>query len=131
MLDKANYAPFTGTYQPFITTPRFDIFHHRNVRNPKMGHPKEMFTAWYRDEDVPRPVCEVILYPNPYGIYVEWVHVCEEYRRHGIATEVVAALEEKFGTLDMGGATDAGEAFVDSYREAYPEKKKPRKRSRK
>lgn len=133
MPSKENYAPFTGTYKPFIKTQRFDIFHHRVVRNPKLGHPREMFTAWYRADDVPRPVCEVILYPNPYGVYVEWVHVCEEHRRYGIATEVMAALEAKFGTLDMSGATEAGEAFVEAYREAYPEKKKQpaRKKSRK
>lgn len=122
MAKKPNYAPFTGTYQPFIKTQRFDIFHHRVVRNPDLGHPREMFTAWFHGEDVPRPVCEVILGPNPYGIYVEWVHVCEEHRRKGIATEVVRALEQKLGALDMSGATDAGEGFVAAYKK--PNKKK-------
>jgi hypothetical protein len=122
MLEKTDYTPFTGTYQPFIKTKRFDIFHHRVVRNPKLGHPKEMFTAWFHGEDVPRPVCEVILWPNPYDIFVEWVHVCEEYRRQGIATEVLRALENKLGALSMGGATVAGEKFIASYKK--PVKKK-------
>lgn len=116
MAKKPNFAPFTGTYQPFIKTQRFDIFHHRVVRNPDLGHPREIFTAWFHSDDVPRPVCEVILGPNPYGIYVEWVHVCEEYRHQGIALEVMQALEEKLGPLDMTGATDAGEEFVAAYR---------------
>lgn len=124
MEKKADYSPFTGTYQPFIKTKRFDIFHHRVVRNPALGHPKEMFTAWFRGVDVPRPVCEVILWPNPYGIYVEWVHVCEEYRRKGIATEVVRALEQRLGALDMSGATDAGEKFVAAYKPSIKKKKK-------
>lgn len=116
MTKKADYMPFTGTYQPFIKTKRFDIFHHRVVRNPDLGLPKEMFTAWFHSEDVPRPVCEVILWPNPYGLYVEWVHVCEEHRRKGIATEVVQALEQRLGALDMSGVTDAGEKFVAAYK---------------
>lgn len=116
MAKKPDYTPFTGTYQPFLQTERFDIFHHRVVRNPKVGLPKEMFTAWYRDDDIPRPVCEVILWPNPYGVYVEWVHVCQEHRRQGIATEVLAALENKLGPFDgLSGATDAGEKFVEAY----------------
>lgn len=132
MPTKADYRPFTGTYQPFLQTQRFDIFHHRVVRNPKLGYPKEVFTAWFRDEDVPRSVCEVTLFPNPFGLYVEWVHVCEEYRRQGIATEVMRALENKFGALDMSGATDAGEAFVDAYRENKSQvKTKKRARSKK
>lgn len=123
MAKKADYMPFTGTYQPFIKTKRFDIFHHRVVRNPDVGLPKEMFTAWFHSEDVPRPVCEVILWPNPYGIYVEWVHVCEEHRRKGIATEVVRALEQRLGALDMSGATDAGEGFVAAYKKPIKKNK--------
>lgn len=124
MEKEKNFQPFTGTYQPFIKTKRFDIFHHRVVRNPDLGHPKEMFTAWFHGEDVPRPVCTVILWPNPYGLYVEWVQVCDTYRRKGIATEVLHALETKLGALDMGGATDAGEKFVAAYKPVKQKKKK-------
>lgn len=127
MEKEKNYQPFTGTYQPFIKTKRFDIFHHRVVRNPKLGHPKEMFTAWFHTVDVPRPVCEVILWPNPFGLYVEWVHVCEEYRREGIATEVLHALEEKFGPLVMCGVTDAGAKFVAAYTPIKKNKSNPNK----
>lgn len=102
-------------YKPFIQTARFDIFRHRVVRNPKQGLPRDVFTAWYRDDDVPRPVCEVVLFVHPHGIYVDWVHVCEEHRRQGIATEVVTALENKWGKLTLFGATDAGEKFVAAY----------------
>lgn len=110
---KPDFSPFTGGYSPFIQTKRFDIFHHCVVRNPNAGYPRELFTAWGRAYDSPpRPVCEVVLWPNPYGLYVEWVHVDEQHRRMGIATEVLRALREKLGKLDMAGATDEGENFV-------------------
>lgn len=105
-------------YKPLLQTKRFDIFHHQVVRNPKMGLPKDVYEAWYRDEDVPRSVCEVTVWAstNPHlGNYVEWLHVCEWYRRQGIATEVLEALEKHLGQLSFDGATDAGEAFCEAY----------------
>jgi GNAT superfamily N-acetyltransferase len=102
-------------YEPFAQTKRFDIFRHRVVRSPDVGLPRDLFTAWYREEDVPRPVCEIVLFVNPYGVYVEWAHVCEKYRRQGIATEVLAGIEKRWGPFDMSGATPAGEKFVAAY----------------
>lgn len=102
-------------YQPFAQTKRFDIFRHIVVRNPEQGLPRDVFTAWYRDEDVPRPVCEVVLFVHPMGIFVEWVHVCEQYRRQGIATEVLEAITQRWGPLDMTGATPVGEKFVETF----------------
>jgi GNAT superfamily N-acetyltransferase len=110
---KPDYSPFSGTYSPFLQTARFDIFHSHIVRNPNAGHPRELFTAWERAYDgYPRPLCEVVLYPHPYGIFVEWVHVDEDHRRHGIATEVLCALRKKLGKLDLAGGSAAGDAFV-------------------
>jgi GNAT superfamily N-acetyltransferase len=102
-------------YEPFAQTKRFDIFRHRVVRSPNVGLPRDLFTAWCRDDDVPRPVCEVVIFVNPYGTYVEWVHVCENYRRQGIATEVLAGIEKRWGPVDMSGVTPAGEKFVAAY----------------
>lgn len=117
---------YTGEpYKPFIQTKRFDIFKHRVVRNPEQGLPRDVFTAWYRDEDVPRPVCEIVLFVNPRDIYVDWVHVCEEHRRQGIATEVVTALENKWGKLTLFGATAAGEKFVAAYSQRNNKPPKP------
>lgn len=111
-------------YSPFLKTKRFDIFKHRVVRNPKQGLPRDMFTAWHHSEDVPRPVCEVVIYPHTvFGNFVEWVHVCEEHRRQGIATEVITAIEQTYGALVLTGATKVGEKFVAS----YEKKKKPTK----
>lgn len=107
-------------YEPFLKTKRFDIFHHYVVRNPKQGLPRDVFTVWYRNEDVPRPVCEVVLFFNPIGNWVEWLHVCEEHRRQGIATEVMRALEKRFGKLTAIGATTAGEKFVAAYTKKKP-----------
>lgn len=119
-------APAKEIYSPFIKTKRFDIFKHRVVRNPKQGLPRDVFTVWHRNEDVPRPVCEVVLFFTPYGIWVEWLHVCEEHRRQGIATEVLRALEKKFGEITASGATTAGEKFVAAYQKK-PVKKKTTK----
>ena len=116
---------FGEPYAPFVQTKRFDIFRHRVVRNPEQGLPRDLFTAWYRDEDVPRSVCEVVLFIYPHGIYVEWVHVCARYRRKGVATEVLTALQNKWGPLSMSGITDAGEKFVAAYNRKNNKKPKP------
>lgn len=134
-------GPFTGTYCPFIQTARFDIFHQHVVRNPAAGHPRELFTVWGRRyDDMPRPVCEVVLHPNPYGLWVEWIHVDEEHRRNGIATEVLRALRKKLGLLTITGATVVGENFVaarEKFINSRPDraptttrKKKPAKKCR-
>jgi GNAT superfamily N-acetyltransferase len=107
-------------YEPFLKTKRFDIFQHHVVRNPEQGLPRDLFTVWYRDEDVPRPVCEVVLFFSPIGNWVEWLHVCEEHRRQGIATEVMRALEKRFGKLTAVGATTAGIKFVAAYTKKKP-----------
>lgn len=98
-------------YRPDVQTKRFDVFLQRVVRNPALGVGRDVFTAWFRDEDVPRPVCVVTLFCN----YVEWIQVCEHYRRRGIATEVLEGIEAIYGVMSMDGVTDAGEAFVEAY----------------
>lgn len=49
------------------------------------------------------------------GNYVEWIHVCELYRRQGIATEVLKALQEHLGQLSFDGATESGIGFCEAY----------------
>jgi len=108
-------------YAPFLKTARFDIFHHRVVRNPELGVPRDMYTAWFHSEDVPKPVCVVTIYTyellepkenSQFSRFVEWVEVTSDHRREGIATEVLRALRDKLGYLSLSGATDEGEAFV-------------------
>lgn len=107
-------------YSPFLKTARFDIFHHRVVRNPELGVPRDMYTAWFHSEDVPKPVCVVTIYTyellepkenSQFSRFVEWVEVTSDHRREGIATEVLTALEAAIGQLNLSGATDEGEAF--------------------
>jgi GNAT superfamily N-acetyltransferase len=102
-------------YDPAFQTPRFDVFLVTIVRNPELGFCRDVYTAWFRDEDVPRSVCEVTLFGN----YVEWLHVCEQHRRSGIATEVLQALEQHLGVLSFEGATEAGDKFVEAYNAKY------------
>ena len=109
MNEKANY-------KPFIKTKRFDIFHQHIVRNPKLGLPRDVYIAWFHSDDVPRPICVVTIWKEcPYlRNYVEWIEVTEDWRREGVATEVLRALRCKLGKLSMDGGTKAGDAFVDA-----------------
>ena len=113
-------------YKPFLKTARFDIFHHRVVRNPVLGVPRDMYTAWFHSEDVPKPACVVTIYTyelveptatSKFSRFVEWVEVTSDRRREGIATEVLRALRDKLGQLSLSGATDEGEAFVEAKEE--------------
>jgi hypothetical protein len=101
-------------YKPVIKTKRFDIFHQRIVRNPKLGLPRDVYSAWFHSDDVPRPICVVTIWKEcPYlRNYVEWVEVTEDWRLEGVATEVLRALRCKLGKLSMDGGTKAGDAFV-------------------
>ena len=103
-------------YDPVFQTPRFDVFLTMVVRNPGLGFGRDVYMAWFRDEDVPRSVCEVTLFGN----FVEWLHVCEQHRRQGIATEVLQALEQHLGVLSFEGATEFGEKFVEAYNAKHP-----------
>ena len=98
-------------YQPIIQTKRFDIFHTHITRNPLLGAGRDVYTAWYRNDDVPRPVCVVTLFAS----YVEWIEVTQILRREGIATEVLEGLELKYGLLNYESASEEGEAFCESY----------------
>lgn len=104
----------TEEYAPFCKTARFDIFHHRVVRNPDLGVPRDMYTAWHHSDDMPRPMCVVTVYPD-YNNWVEWIEVADDYRREGIATEVCEALSKNLGGLNMSGATAVGEEFVAAW----------------
>ena len=94
-------------YKPVLQTDRFDIFHVHVTRNPNLGCGRDVYMAWARNEDIPRSLCEVTLLGN----HVEWIHVCEGWRRQGIAREVIAGLECLVGELELEGTTEAGEAF--------------------
>lgn len=106
-------------YTP-IRTERFTIFSHEIKRDENVGGAyRTVFQAWFHSEDVPKPVC-IVTVNEGCGDYVDWLHVDEQYRRQGIASEVVRAIESYIPTLMLEGATDDGEAFVDAYCERYP-----------
>lgn len=106
---------------PTIRTERF-LIHHVEVMRPENlgGMPRSMFTAWHHTDDIPRPLCTVIV-NQCFSNFVEWVHVDEAHRRQGIATEVLRAVELEVGGLTMDGATEAGTAFCEAYEALYPE----------
>lgn len=106
---------------PVIRTQRFSIYKHEIVRDEKLGGMlRSVFHAWHHSEDWPRPAC-VVTVNECFKNFVEWVHVEDQFRREGVATEVVRAIELEIGTLTMEGATDEGMAFCETYFAKYPE----------
>lgn len=101
-------------------TERFIVYRHEVKRPEKLGgmH-RTVFHAWFHSEDIPRPVC-VVTVNESFGDFVEWLEVDSKFRRKGIATEVLRAIEEKIGCLTLSGATKAGDAFCEAYEAKYP-----------
>ena len=106
-------------YEP-INTDRFIIYSHEIQRPEQLGGMcRTVFQAWFHSEDIPRPVCVVTINESLMD-YVDWVHVDEAFRRQGIATEVVRAIEGVIPGITLTGVTEAGEAWCDYYERKYP-----------
>ena len=105
-------------YSPIITD-RFKVFSHEVCLSDESGMIRTVFQAWFHSEDVPKPVC-IVTINESFMDYVEWVHVDEQYRRQGIATEVMRAIADRIPGITLEGATDAGEAWCDHYERLYP-----------
>jgi GNAT superfamily N-acetyltransferase len=102
--------------RPVASTERLDIYSHTITRSEANGGcSRTVFHAWFHSGDVPRPVCVATVHFSPLGNFTEWVHVEEKYRRQGIATETLRAIEQILGELDLSGATPAGEAFCEAF----------------
>lgn len=115
---KNECSPSRLCYADLATTSnRFDVFVATVKRNPSIGYPRDVYTAWERDVDVPYPVCMVTINPaaGSMGNYVEWIWTHELHRRKGVATEVLRAIERLLGSVTIEGVTDAGEAFEDAF----------------
>lgn len=98
-----------------LRTERFNIHRHEITRDEKLGGmSRTVFHAWHHTEDVAKPVC-IVTINEGFLNYVEWIHVDEQYRREGIATEVLRAIETDIGGVLLDGATDEGEAFCEAY----------------
>src|SRR4051794_1325061 len=109
-----------------FNTNRFEVFRITCERGMTGAMPRDVYLAFFRDEDVPRPVCIVTVWPElplsesdgtlseSTGRYVEWCEVSEQFRRDGIATEVLLAIQEFAGPLDACGATDDGERLMEA-----------------
>jgi ribosomal protein S18 acetylase RimI-like enzyme len=103
-----------------LRTNRFDIHRQEIKRDEKLGGmSRTLFHAWHHSEDIAKPVC-IVTVNESFSNYVEWIHVDEGFRRQGIATEVLRAIEIDIGVLMLDGATEAGEAFVDAYENKFP-----------
>lgn len=95
-----------------FVTERFVVSHVNCERNEAAGFDgRDVYVAFFHDQDVPQPVCVVTLEDK----WVEWIEVRADYRRQGIATEVLTGLESHVGSLELTGATDEGEAFLDAF----------------
>jgi hypothetical protein len=111
--------------EPVLNTKRFEVFRITCDRTLKGAMPRDIYAAFFRDKDVPRPVCTVTVWPTtpvfdaddertePKGQYVEWCEVTERFRRQGIASEILLAIQAFAGPLDGTGVTDDGEALME------------------
>lgn len=101
--------------KPVFSTERFDVFHLNCERNDIDN--KDVFVALCNKDDVAAVVCTVTIHSSRVvQPYVEWVEVREQDRRQGYATEILRAIEKHLDTeLVMDGASDAGDAFVESF----------------
>ena len=110
--------------KPVFQTRRFDIFCAHCERNPELGQPRDVYLAFSRDDDVPRPQYTVTIWPtcpcfddddnHVKGVqsYIEWCEVAEDFRRAGIATEVLLGLQDYVAPLVGDGKTDSGRALA-------------------
>lgn len=71
---------------------------------------------WYPDDveaGAPLGLAWVSEYSNGF-VYLDFVLVRDDYRRQGIATDLVGACRERWPGLEMDAVSDSGEAFLDS-----------------
>lgn len=100
------------TYLRVAETDRF--FLESTIVERDNGLSREHITLWPK-KDIPRPVASITLFGN----FVEWMTVCDCYRRQGVATEMVYAVETLYGQLEFNGVTETGKLFENSYKEKY------------
>ena len=102
---------------PTILTQRLQIHRVTCNRIQEGFLSRDVYLAWLIDDDIPRPIATIVISPH-YDNYVEWVHVEPEWRRQGIATEALAAIEQRIGELCLTGVTPEGEHLERSWYES-------------
>lgn len=118
---EAAEAEGTVVNDPVFTTDRLRVFLLQCIPSDGVYCEKDVFVAFRTDDEVAYPVCTATLdlpageYANRH--YVEWIETNEGHRRNGIARELLKGIERYYGDCDiqMDGATDAGDAFVDAW----------------
>ena len=108
-----------------FTTKRLEVFLAVVEPNPDRDYfigEKDVYLAYRTDDEVAYPVC-VCTICRAYGEinwdWVEWIETVEQHRRQGIATELCQGIKRHRGVeLEMTGATEAGESFVDAWSES-------------
>jgi hypothetical protein len=103
--------------KPAFQTERFDVFCARCVRNPAFGVHRDVYLAFHRHRDIPRPVCVCTIWPNcPIdGLpYLEWLEVTCNEQRTGIASEVFLGVQDHIGPMIADPVTHAGEKLVEA-----------------
>jgi hypothetical protein len=103
--------------QPVFQTGRLDVFCVTCTRNPALGVPRDVYLAFHRHQDIPRPVCLCTVWPKcPIdGLpYVEWIEVISDDRRSGIATEKLLGIQDFIGPMIADPVTHAGEKLVEA-----------------
>lgn len=113
--------------KPKFSTERFDVFKVTCGRRlqgcecdvlPLGAAPRDVYLAFFHSYDEPKAIATITVWPksdNGLWHYVQWMDVTHDYRRRGVAMELLRGLEKYIGPLEMSGATLAGEKLVEKW----------------
>lgn len=60
------------------------------------------------------PVAQAWVLHDPYGAYIDWLHVMEGCRRQGIGKALFAAIKQRWPDVEYDAVTEAGERFASA-----------------
>jgi GNAT superfamily N-acetyltransferase len=81
---------------------------------------KEIFLGFLLGDERPAPVVTATLCPplNGFDAFLEWAETVSDYRRHGLATELLLAVDKQCYSFNYNGATEDGDAFCEHLEKA-------------
>lgn len=109
-------APLPIPTEPTFRTKRLRVWEVVGVPAPSMHVPRRMYLAcldWAVDWPGVIASCSVLDVPD--FRTVDWLEVVTIFRRRGLGTELLRAIEARVGKLTVGGATREGTLFCAAW----------------
>lgn len=108
-----------------LKTARLNVFRFE-CEPTEMNTIRHVYIGFRTNEDHPAPVVTAVVEPGVVQLeidpYLDWIETSSQFRRQGLATELLRLLEERHPGIIYDGATDEGDAFLDAYENlAVPE----------